>query len=98
MTNVRAENTLSRCLPRSISMSISLRRRKREALKAVGTEGAVLVAVVAYPGSLVFALVSCVFMSAAVHDPRNGSGELARAWSLAWDMVAADLCNGFQPG
>ena len=30
--------------------------------------------------------------------PRNGSGEPARAWSPAWDMVAADPCNGFQPG
>jgi hypothetical protein len=27
--------------------------------------------------------------------PRNGSGEPARAWSPAWDMVAADPCNGF---
>jgi hypothetical protein len=30
--------------------------------------------------------------------PRNGSGEPARAWSPAWDMIAADPCNGFQPG
>jgi len=30
--------------------------------------------------------------------PRDGSGEPARAWSPAWDMVAADPCNGFQPG
>ena len=29
---------------------------------------------------------------------RFGSGEPARAWSPAWDMVAADPCNGFQPG
>ena len=30
--------------------------------------------------------------------PSDGSGEPARAWSLAWDMVVADPCNGFQPG
>ena len=29
--------------------------------------------------------------------PRNGSGEPAQAWSPAWDMVAADPCNGFRP-
>ena len=28
----------------------------------------------------------------------RASGEPARAWSLGWDMVAADPCNGFQPG
>ena len=33
-----------------------------------------------------------------LHVPSDGSGEPARAWSLAWDMVAADPCNGFQPG
>eukprot|EP00964_Phaeocystis_antarctica_P132314 scaffold96375_cov65-Phaeocystis_antarctica.AAC.3 len=27
-----------------------------------------------------------------------GSGEPARAWSPAWDAIAADPCNGFQPG
>ena len=27
----------------------------------------------------------------------DGSGEPARAWSLAWDMIVADPCNGFQP-
>jgi len=26
------------------------------------------------------------------------AGEPARAWSPAWDTVAADPCNGFQPG
>ena len=30
--------------------------------------------------------------------PSDGSGEPARAWSLAWDMIVADPCNGFQPG
>ena len=33
-----------------------------------------------------------------LHVPSDGSGEPARAWSLAWDMIAADPCNGFQPG
>ena len=28
----------------------------------------------------------------------RGAGSPARAWSPAWDMVAADPCNGFQPG
>ena len=33
-----------------------------------------------------------------LHVPSDGSGEPARAWSLAWDMIVADPCNGFQPG
>ena len=33
-----------------------------------------------------------------LQGPSDGSGEPARARSLAWDMIVVDPCNGFQPG
>ena len=49
---------------------------------------------------MLVAVVAVKTQNGDLHVPSDGSGEpaRARAWNLAWDMVVADPCNGFQPG